>query len=724
MSDETTEPAEDDPLVFDLDDPDVPQAPGSAIIKLPRRMRQPSHTSASPEHLIGTTVAGRYQVERELARGGMGVVYLARQEKLDRDVVLKVLSQDLVDSEQARKRFDREARGMSQLHHPNLVTIFDYGTEEGISYIVMEYVDGDPLSNLLRRRERFFWSDFVRVAVQILDAVAEAHEAGVIHRDLKPDNVLLCARHGQEDFVKILDFGLARFRGNKEVTKELYGSVGYIAPEIVRGEEIDQRTDVYALGAMFYEMLTGTKPFDGEHYAVMHQHVTEEPQWMEERMPFDHLCPEGALRLIHRALSKDPDDRPRDAGEFLQLLSAEVSRWTGLMPYDVFEGSVPPRFRKVLENAATASGQYRTVVPSEGVTAETRRDSESGSHVAPSVEAAEPPPAEQAPAPTGASISPETASLSRDRADDGPRGINPWVIYAMVAAGIGLVVYALWPQAPQPEGDDVAKVLPANLSTRDVTSGLQTVEKLMEQKKFGRATALLDTLQPSIDRPRLANEAAVLRDRIETEQLLVAAQMAHQGGDVEEARSLFRQILMRDPNHVAATEGFDSLAAIDDERRASPPTAKLAKREVAEPVEPAEGVQENSEDDEATPEFTPLTDIAEDPPAPPEERPATGDAVSSPEPRQPAMKRAKKKQKQKERDTAESSDPKPRVFVVPEEPGEFDAPPEREATEPDRADVDPDREVTEEDLLRAIGAPDEKGLGGPAESNPPDAGAQ
>ena len=522
-NDETTEPAEDEPLVFDLEDPNVPAAPGSAIIKLPKRSRSQAGGAPDPNYLTGVTIAGRYAIGKEIGRGGMGVVYLAQQDNLGREVVVKVLSREMVKDEDARKRFDREARGMSALQHPNLVTIYDYGTHDDLSYIVMEYVDGESLDQMLMRRERVYWADFLRIAVQVLDAVGEAHASGIIHRDLKPANVMLCERHGQKNFVKILDFGLARFRSNKEITKELFGSVSYLSPEIIKGETVDSRADVYALGCIFYEMLSGKKPFEGEDYGVMYKHVNDEPTPLDELLPFDHLVPEPTLRLIHQCLAKDKAQRPKDANELLQLLTTEVSRWTGILPFDVLEGGVPPRYRQYAANHQT--GQFRAVQASTATTTnETRR-----------AEAAQPPP---------------------------PASSNRWIpVGVALAIAVAAIAVVAWPRAESGPTEPVAPVAETDDSAA-IASSIASAESLVQTKKFGRASELLDTLGDSVStNPRFASRVASLRDEIAIEQLVMAAETARADGNAEEARATYRKVLMRDPNHQVAVAALNELQA-------------------------------------------------------------------------------------------------------------------------------------------------------------------
>ncbi|MEM1350386.1 MAG: serine/threonine-protein kinase, partial [Myxococcota bacterium] len=219
-------------------------------------------TRSDTDDLIGASLAGRYEIERCIGRGGMGVVYLASQSTLNREVVVKVLARSLSQEREAIIRFQREAFGLSQLQHPNIVTIYDFGRERELAYIVMEYVQGETLSQFIKSHGAMPFEEFARIAAQILDALAEAHSRGIIHRDIKPSNIMLCARHGHSNFVKVLDFGLAKLvHDHIEVTKKtnLVGSIAFLAPEQILGLEFDQRVDVYALGVLFYYMLTGRK---------------------------------------------------------------------------------------------------------------------------------------------------------------------------------------------------------------------------------------------------------------------------------------------------------------------------------------------------------------------------------------------------------------------------------------------------------------------------------
>lgn len=294
-----------------------------------------------PENLIGETLDERYRIEECIGAGGMAVVYRAYQEALDRDIVVKVLPQSFVDDEQAEARFEREARGMSQLEHPHVVSTYDFGRESGVAYICMEYVEGRTLSERIREG-RIPYDEFCTIAVQILQGIGDAHAMGMVHRDIKPANIMLCERRGFESYVKLLDFGLAKLlQGpNQDVTKEqkLVGSVSFLSPEQIMGKEIDERVDVYSLGVLFYYMLSGEKPFTAEEdIRVLYQHVHSSPELLYNRLPDDTPIPEEQVDLIHRCLSKTPEHRPSDANALLEEFGAHVPSHAVDLPWTTGE---------------------------------------------------------------------------------------------------------------------------------------------------------------------------------------------------------------------------------------------------------------------------------------------------------------------------------------------------------------------------------------------------
>jgi serine/threonine protein kinase len=278
---------------------------------------------------VGEVYGDRYRLDQQIGVGGMGVVYRATHLGLDRDVVVKLLSRDRVDDQAAVQRFEREARTLSRLDHPNIVTVFDFGYREDIGYIVMEFVDGLQLDELVQRDGPLRPPRLLPIAAQILDAIGQAHREGLVHRDLKPSNLMLAERPAAPPDVKILDFGLAKLvSGENDVTREdsLVGSMPYLSPEQIRGDDIDQRVDVYALGIVLYYALAGRKPFRGSNASILRDQVHSEPPPLPLHVPDPDAVPDGLFDLVARCLEKNPDDRFTDAGAALEQLEAIAAR--------------------------------------------------------------------------------------------------------------------------------------------------------------------------------------------------------------------------------------------------------------------------------------------------------------------------------------------------------------------------------------------------------------
>ena len=229
------------------------------------------------DQLVGRVLDGRYHVDARLARGGMASVYLATDTRLERRVAVKVMHPALADDEAFVARFIREARAAAALSHPNVVAVFDQGADGDTVFLVMEYVAGHTLRDVLRTHGRLSPAQALAVLEPVVAALAAAHRAGLVHRDVKPENVLI-ANHGHEGAqVKVADFGLARAIAEAHLTSTstvLIGTASYLAPEQVSRGVADARADVYAAGVMLYELLTGTPPFRGDTpLAIAYQHV-------------------------------------------------------------------------------------------------------------------------------------------------------------------------------------------------------------------------------------------------------------------------------------------------------------------------------------------------------------------------------------------------------------------------------------------------------------------
>lgn len=297
-----------------------------------RRPLAESVISASGgDPMLGLTIADRYTIVGRLGAGGMGTVYRAEQAPMNREVALKVLRKDLGRDPETVARFHREAHTLSQLKHPNTVTIFDFGqTEDGLLYLAMELLEGEMLSSRLKRVGPMDVPQAIRIACGVLRSLAEAHSRGIIHRDLKPDNIFLARVHGRPDedeIVKVVDFGIAKIRDGERRLEPLqtqegtvFGTPRYMSPEQAQGKSLDGRSDLYAVGVLLFHMLTGRPPFtDDDAVVVMAHHIKTVPPPVRQVAP-GRPIPESLERLVQRALEKDPVHRPQSAEEFLVAL--------------------------------------------------------------------------------------------------------------------------------------------------------------------------------------------------------------------------------------------------------------------------------------------------------------------------------------------------------------------------------------------------------------------
>jgi serine/threonine-protein kinase len=295
-------------------------------------MAQP--TAGRPTIPPGTDIDGRYRIDGEpLGSGGMGTVYPGVHGALGRRVAIKVLRADLARRPEIIRRFLREARAGSLLTHPNVVTIHDFGQlADGSLFLAMERIDGRTLGTLLRAEGRLAPARAAHVADQVLCALDEAHAMGVVHRDLKPENIFISPRAGDPDFVKVLDFGLAHVpQGDQPgepvtATGEVFGTPAYISPEQARGQRCDHRADLYSLGVVLYEMLTGHLPFTAPSgVALLVQHLNTAPPPLRQLAP-DLEVSEALEAVVFRALAKDPDERFASATDMRDALRAATGR--------------------------------------------------------------------------------------------------------------------------------------------------------------------------------------------------------------------------------------------------------------------------------------------------------------------------------------------------------------------------------------------------------------
>ena len=264
---------------------------------------------------------GRYQIQGVLGKGAMGLVYDGLDPNLNRRVAIKTILTRKLDAETARMigvRFEREVRAVARLNHRNIVQVYDFGTEGELAYIVMEHIQGKELKDFFDAKERFDLKTIFRLMTELLDALEFAHEAGIVHRDIKPGNVMIDA----DGHAKLTDFGVARVAEpdaeQAEATRAgaMVGTPSYMSPEQIQGQKVDRRTDIFSAGIIFYQFLTGQKPFEGTQFVLQQKIVMEDPVWPSAIVQ----VPPEFDRVMARALAKDVEHRYQHARDFAAAL--------------------------------------------------------------------------------------------------------------------------------------------------------------------------------------------------------------------------------------------------------------------------------------------------------------------------------------------------------------------------------------------------------------------
>jgi serine/threonine-protein kinase len=303
---------------------------------------------ATSSQMIGTVLSGRYKLEAKLGSGGMSTVYLARDTTLDRPVAVKVMHREMSEQADQLQRFRQEARAVAKLSHPNVVAVIDAGEDGGHPYIVFEYVEGETLKQRINRIGALGAQEALAYAIEVGRGLAVAHARNLVHRDIKPQNVLI----DSEGRAKLTDFGISRQleQDGMTATGRVLGTTDYVSPEQAMGHAVDQRSDVYSLGVVLYEMLTGQVPFHADsQVGVAMKHVNEELPDVQQRRP--ELSAAAAM-AVERATTKDPNDRYQNVGEMiddlataLEVEAARAGQTTGEAT-SVLE-AVPPAERKL-----------------------------------------------------------------------------------------------------------------------------------------------------------------------------------------------------------------------------------------------------------------------------------------------------------------------------------------------------------------------------------------
>ncbi|MFH1532571.1 MAG: serine/threonine-protein kinase [Pseudomonadota bacterium] len=278
--------------------------------------------------LIGQVFAGRYRIDELIGRGGMGHVFRALHTTMNKVVALKVLSSQMAVDPENVQRFEREAAAASELRHPNTIHMFDFGTsDQGELYLAMEFLNGRTLAKCLAEDGPFSPARACRVFRQLMESLEEAHSRGIIHRDLKPENVFITDIHRSEDFVKVLDFGIAKFKRTDQIKQTLTrtgfvcGTPQYLAPEQGLGTNVSPATDLYSAGVVLYELLTGTPPFTGDDpVSLVMKHIHEAPPPLAQEVRGN--LPDDLANLLRQLLEKDPSRRPVSAAEVVERLDA------------------------------------------------------------------------------------------------------------------------------------------------------------------------------------------------------------------------------------------------------------------------------------------------------------------------------------------------------------------------------------------------------------------
>ena len=335
------------------------------------------------DEFIGKQVDNaEYVIVDRIGSGGMGSVYKAEQPSMNRMVAIKVLHPRFATRDDLVARFRREARAMSQLSHPNTARVYKYGAlDDGSVYFVMDYLEGRNLAAEVRENGPMDAERAIGVMVQVCGALEEAHRAGIVHRDLKPENVFLTKQGGSADFPKVLDFGLAKMsekqmgRGSMMFTQQgmVFGTPEFMSPEQAQGEALDQRSDIYSLALILYELITGKLPFDAKTpLDMMKAHVRDVPIALSERIPGKKFWPEFEA-VINKALAKNPDDRYASAAEFGEALRSCVSGKAA--PPPVAAASTPPPLPASTTDGSQARAQAASTSSASSSTV--RRDTSS-----------------------------------------------------------------------------------------------------------------------------------------------------------------------------------------------------------------------------------------------------------------------------------------------------------------------------------------------------------
>jgi serine/threonine protein kinase len=542
-----------------------------------------SSQSPRPDALIGCVLDDRYRLEERIGGGGMGQVYRARHLRMDQAVAVKVLHPDLSADPTAARRFSREARHTFRFDHPHCVRMLDFGaTPSGTLFLVMEYLTGRTAAQELAVDGPMAPARVMHMARQVCDALAYAHGRGFVHRDIKPDNVMLLHRGGDPDFVKVLDFGLAKLFADGDalltaafsafaLTREgsVFGTAEYMSPEQAMGQPLGPTADVYALGVTMYELLTATVPFQGRTFTeVLAQQVQQEPAPPAARRP-DLAIPAALNDLVLACMAKQPANRPQSA----QALAAELERIAHDRASKPGEALLPA---STLATADTMDLQAMagpaTPEPDWPSTAGSRARSETTPLASHAAHAAEQP----VPA-TGLPASTAPTAQSRAHGRGAQRRLRP-LAAAIAAVGVAALGLALWQRTtatatdqaqPVPPASALARAAAASPAPEPVATHADAGARLAPQPSPG--PALAGASGTPADRARPApvldaeDEARRARKRDVARHLEAAEQARRQGNRLKQMAEADSALQLERSNRQAAYLLGDALLAGGDE---------------------------------------------------------------------------------------------------------------------------------------------------------------
>ncbi len=343
-----------------------------------------AHTEVvgTPTEKVGLLIDGRYRVQSLIGRGGMGSVYKAEHVGIGRVVAVKLLHPTLAQQADVAKRFEREAAAVGRIEHPNCVDVSDFGRlEDGSLFLVMEYLEGQALGDVLAEETRLPVDRALRITRHVVAGLGHAHRAGIVHRDVKPENVLLCPQQGDGDFAKILDFGIAKLLGTVEdegvkLTQAgvAFGTPVYMSPEQAIGNPVDGRADLYSAAVVLFEMISGRPPFYSEdRLEVLSMHTSRPPPALADVAPELHVAPEVEA-LLARGLTKRPGERFADAAEMIAAIDAVLAGLPVPSPRPPrLAHGLPRRHQTAPVVYGAGSGPQPLTVPARAVTPRSRR---------------------------------------------------------------------------------------------------------------------------------------------------------------------------------------------------------------------------------------------------------------------------------------------------------------------------------------------------------------